>query len=126
MRVKLYWNLHRKCWSILAKNARGSWTVIAYADYAVLADCTFKVSEAGRQRVIRERRKNVHAFAIGTLVKSAPVPCVWKVRYNPYTAPTFVDVDDRPVHQADYAVFEGRKVCINTVICPDLELPSSW
>jgi hypothetical protein len=33
-----------------------------------LADVTFKVSEAGRQRVIKEKRKNVHAYICGKLL----------------------------------------------------------
>ena len=34
----------------------------------LLANVRFVVREAGRQRVLQENRKNVHAFAVGTLV----------------------------------------------------------
>ncbi len=41
--------------------------VIGYTESVNLEDVEFKVSEAGRQRLLREKRKNVHAFAIGTV-----------------------------------------------------------
>lgn len=66
MRVFVYFNLHRKCWSIKALEGPSKGRVIGHADYVDLACVEWKVSEAGRQRVIREKKKNVHAGAIGT------------------------------------------------------------
>ena len=63
MRVHVYWNIHKKCWSIRHKGK-----VIKHADKVSLADCTFHVQPAGRARVLREKRKNVHAYICGTLV----------------------------------------------------------
>lgn len=68
MRVFVYYNLHKKCWSIKALSGNQKGRVVAHADAVELKDCEFKVSEAGRQRVIREKRKNVHAGVAGTLV----------------------------------------------------------
>jgi len=62
-KVFIYRNLRDKCWSIRSLKTR---RVIGYASSIALDDVTFSVSEAGRQRVIREGRKNVHAGAIGT------------------------------------------------------------
>lgn len=67
MRVFVYFNLHKKVWSVKALDGRNKGRVIAHADKVLLRDATFKVSEAGRQRVIREKRKNVHAGVVGTL-----------------------------------------------------------
>ena len=67
MRVFVYWNLHKKVWSIKALEGTDKGRVIAHADYVELANVKFKVSEAGRQRVLREKRKNVHAGAVGVL-----------------------------------------------------------
>lgn len=64
MRVRCYWNLHRRCWSIQDARSR---RVIGHAKRILLRDVTFTVSEAGRQRVVSEGRKNVHAFACGSL-----------------------------------------------------------
>ena len=63
MRVHGYWNTHKKCWSIRHKGK-----VIKHADKVSLADCTFHVQPAGRDRVLREKSKNVHAYICGTLV----------------------------------------------------------
>lgn len=67
MKVFIYWNLHRHCWSIKALDGERRGRVIAHASRADMVGVTFKVSEAGRQRVIRERRKNVHAGVVGHL-----------------------------------------------------------
>jgi len=41
--------------------------VVGWASTVLLSDVTPKVSEAGRQRVLREKRKNVHAGMGGYL-----------------------------------------------------------
>ncbi|KJE27041.1 hypothetical protein LG52_36 [Geobacillus kaustophilus] len=90
-RVKVYKNLHKKCYSIVdAKTGR----VVAYADEVLLRDATFKVSEKGRQRVLREKRKNVHAYVVGTFALTYPVETLFKkVTYNPYKAGYFYNVE---------------------------------
>jgi hypothetical protein len=101
--MQVYFNLHKKSWSI--RNPRTGRIVNKTQTQClvVLKDVTFKVSEAGRQRVLREKRKNVHAFAVGTvielgadfngsvadLLKTPTVP----VSYNPYKAAHFVRLD---------------------------------
>lgn len=108
MRVFVYFNLHRKCWSIKALEGSQRGRVVAHAKRVNLADATFKVSEAGRQRVLLEKRKNVHAGVVGHwdghCDASAPTwPTVEPVgvTYNPYQAATFVRRDNRePVRKA--------------------------
>jgi hypothetical protein len=68
MKVFAYFNLHKKVWSLRGMDGLENGYVLAHASNVELADCTFKVSEAGRQRVIREGCKNVHAGIVGTLV----------------------------------------------------------
>ena len=95
-RVFCYFNLHRRCFSIRDVSTG---LVIAHARIVRLRDVNLKVSEAGRQRVIREQRKNVHAGIEGTLVSAdtqEQVPLLSRrVTYNPYVTPTFVDADTR-------------------------------
>lgn len=89
MKVTVYWNLHRNCWSIRHKGK-----VIGYADSLMLNDVTFKVYEASRQRVIREKKKNVHAFACGTLLEKngvKPENMNRAISYNPYRFSFFYD-----------------------------------
>jgi len=65
--VKVYRNLHHGGYSIVAADGEHAGLVVARSGHVVLMDALFVVSEAGRQRVIREKKKNVHAYALGTL-----------------------------------------------------------
>lgn len=113
MRVFVYFNLHRKCLSVKALEGERKGRVIAHADRVMLSDVTFKVSEAGRQRVIREQRKNVHAGVVGTFITSDIThgfmsrieQLLVPIKYNPYKFDTFVKaVSELPVKTADNAV----------------------
>lgn len=126
MRVFVYFNLHRKVWSIKALDGEHRGRVVAHATYVQLRDVTCKVSEAGRQRVIREQRKNVHAGLVGELryfdgtqrVRQLPTFAfeptqnadgsegAWfGITYNPYKAGTFVErATGNPVYGAARAV----------------------
>lgn len=67
MRVEVYWNLHKRCFSVRALEGVDRGRVINHADKVLLRDVSFVVQPAGRKRAIRENRKNVHAFVRGTL-----------------------------------------------------------
>jgi len=67
-RVKVYRNLHRGGYSVVALDGPSKGLVVGHAEHITLGDVEFVVSEAGRQRVIREKKKNVHAYAVGTLL----------------------------------------------------------
>ncbi len=98
MRVEVYRNLKhgRKAPPLYSVRYKGK--VIRRVRRALLTNVVFKVSEAGRQRVLKEGRKNVHAFVVGdwTGPKGAygmdkndhnlPV----RVAYNPYVAGHFL------------------------------------
>lgn len=88
--VEVYRNLHSKCWSI---RDRRTGLVVAHAAAVTLRDAEFRVSEGGRQRVLRERRKNVHAVVRGTLMARTSVRYheLPRARYNPYEAGYFTD-----------------------------------
>ena len=90
--VEVYRNLRKDCWSV-----RQGGRVKFHTLYAFLRDAKFKVSQAGRRRVLKEKQKNVHAFVVGLLTD----PCqkieeqYSAVTYNPYTHQSFVRVDDK-------------------------------
>ena len=89
--VEVYRNLHRNCWSI--RDAKSK-LVLGYADDVTLSDAYFVVNESGRQRVLRDKKKNVHAFVRGRILFT-DVPCTGtKVTYNPYKFGSFVTVHD--------------------------------
>lgn len=97
MRVFVYFNLHKKLWSVRALEGQDKGRVIARSPHVLLHDATGKVSEAGRQRVLRERKKNVHAGLVGTLVSLDPQALLEgsgsKITYNPYKYASFVHAD---------------------------------
>lgn len=86
MRVQVYWNFNRKVWSVRDARTR---RVIGHASELLLSRCTMKVSEAGRQRVLREKRKNVHAYIEGFLETMRPTATWEPIGYNPYKGETF-------------------------------------
>lgn len=113
-RVRVYFNLHRKMFSIQRMTDKG-WRIWLHASKVTIANPQFKVSEAGRQRVLREKRKNVHAFIVGDMVLEGAdtiQPSI-AVTYNPYLMDSFQVRDTgKPVHSAKYAVLEGRNILI--------------
>lgn len=101
--VKIYKNLHNGLWSIMQGGL-----VVAHVESFSMYGVSFKVSESGRQKVIRERKKYVHAFIVGRLLE---VNCTdddiitsnphTRVRYNPYTLTSFViGINDAPISSA--------------------------
>lgn len=107
--VQVYYNLHKKCLSVQNRQRK----VIAYVDYAILTDAEFYVSEAGRQRVLRDKCKNVHAKVRGywTSSDAGTDACTRAVRYNPYLFETFVYADtEEPVHEASVVVIDDDQV----------------
>lgn len=62
---KVYKNLHNGMWSIASVETG---LVVGHADIVLLENTTLVVSEAGRQRVLKERRKNVHAYIVGDIL----------------------------------------------------------
>ena len=89
MKVFVYFNLHRKCFSVKALEGISKGRVIKHAHFVALENVTFKVSEAGRQRVLKEQRKNVHAGVVGTLVPCIDAVGSERVTYNPYKGSNF-------------------------------------
>lgn len=117
MKVRVYYNLNKSVWSVQHYIPGKGWRVREHLKSLVLEDVTFKISEAGRQRVIRESRKNVHAYAIGELVEregegySGHLPCA---SYNPYKAAHFTNTaTGQRVDRTMQAIFtRDRKVRI--------------
>jgi len=91
--VDVYRNLQKGCWSV-----RQAGIVKYHTNYVFLRDVKFTVSQAGRNRVLREKRKNVHAFIRGTLAipKTMPKEIDFEftpVTYNPYKYHSFIRTD---------------------------------
>lgn len=103
--VEVYWNLHKHLFSVRDLSTR---RVIAHVTNLQLLDVTFRVSESGRQKVLREKRKNVHAFLRGVVSPDelhlrGPREGYAEVSYNPYKAGFFYEVETgRALRGASY------------------------
>ena len=124
MRVFVYFNLHKKCFSIKALEGDRKGRVVAHSTTVLLESCKFKVSESGRQRVLREKRKNVHAGVTGVWINGDRVESHYEflsmvgrqVTYNPYKYDSFIiKATEQSVDKADvvamkvFADAEGTK-----------------
>lgn len=99
MKVFVYFNLHKKCFSVKALSGEHKGKVVAHRNDVLVYKPTFKVSEAGRQRVLKEQRKNVHAGVVGEWFDSEydartceliALSTGSQVTYNPYKYDRFV------------------------------------
>lgn len=104
MMTRVYFNLHKKLFSIQQK-VNGKWKVIDHVDSYNLSNVTFKVYEAGRQRVLKEKRKTVHAYLIGKfslMPEFGMFPAGYLVRYNPYEMEKFTKDTNEPIDSANF------------------------
>lgn len=89
-RIRLYRNLNNHKMSIQTKIPGKGWRVYGYSSNLALQTVEFVVSEKSRQRCLREKCRNVHAYATGTVVEingNTPI----SLGYNPYFAGYFFD-----------------------------------
>jgi hypothetical protein len=106
MEVEAYRNLNRRgIWFSFRSRETGlvcDRANLASGDRRTLRACSFRVSKAGRLRVLKEKRKNVHALIRGDVCGTAWLPNMqqrhpelkpWKVKYDPYTMESFIGVN---------------------------------
>ena len=113
MKIKLYRNLHKNCFSVVSRETN---RVILHTDSILISDVIPRVSEKGRQRVLEERVKNVHARLFANIATTSPTKLTLdmpfrEITYNPYLYSTFVYKDD-------LSEFTGCK----TMLCEDNRL----
>ncbi len=98
MKVEVYWNLHKKLYSVRHPHGK----LIEdnpHRMYVELEDVVWVVQQGGREGGLKEREKNVHAFARGPLVEGpvpplgGPLKGITTLKYNPYMHQTFIDAD---------------------------------
>lgn len=138
MKVFIYRNLNRSghIYSIKSLEGISKNRVIGYAPRLIVDNAQLVVSQAGRERVLKTKRKNVHAGVVGDLVmvsgwitrmhnskadfqycneenfkKNFPVGT--PITYNPYKYKTFVNkFTEQPIVRADRVTFSGENVGI--------------
>ena len=108
MRVEVYYNLHKNVFSVRHKGK-----VIAWGNRVTIENPEYVVREKGRQKVLEEGRKNVHAFVRGTLsdINNFKFGKIQQrlsepreVTYNPYKYDSFVDGSTyQPIKKSKWA-----------------------
>lgn len=123
MMVEVYKNITKNTFSIRSK---ASQRVVLHGDVVVLSKVYPVVREGGRQRVLREKKKNVHAFLSGILMDYGPISDFaeglgecggffgyhWKgqlARYNPYSMTSFA-LDSDPWENGSVREFCVMKI----------------
>ena len=97
--VHVYYNLHHGKWSV-----RQNGIVKAHTESVELMRCEMVVQPAGRAKVLREKKKNVHAYVKGIIsVFQEDFEWAQKLRYNPYKSDQFMAVyggESKPIKKA--------------------------
>ena len=109
MRVEVYRNLHTGLMSVREAHGR----VLTHEERVFIGFPKFVVQPAGREKVLREQRKNVHAFVRGVCLGFSEGNLSgftgyteWRqATYNPYKFDCFVDKEtEAPLYSATHAV----------------------
>ena len=111
MRVHVYWNLNRRCWSVRAAQGERCGRVVAYLDRVTLTDCRMVIQQAGLRKTRSSGVKNVHAYIKGLWVEPEPIEgALVAITYNPWLEGRFVRRDTRQiVHQARVCQFTIKR-----------------
>jgi hypothetical protein len=91
-KVDVYWNLKCDKYSLLDRSTR---RVCARKPQVRIQNAQLIVNPKGRDRVLREKRKNVHAFIRGEMSEEwceIPEDAI-QIHYNPYRAPYWTKSD---------------------------------
>ncbi len=139
MKVFIYRNLNRSghMYSIKSLEGISKGKVIGYAPRIVVENAELRVSQAGRDRVLKTKRKNVHAGVVGDLYMVSgwitrmhnsqadflycneqdfcrAFPIETPITYNPYLYQTFVNLKTgQSVFKADRVTFSNGIVGIS-------------
>lgn len=95
-KVYVYRNLHNDMWSVRSVKTK---LVLGHSEAVTLTDCEFKVSEKGRQKVLRTKEKHIHAGIVGYYGSSNTADVntlterLTEITYNPYKYDSFVRVE---------------------------------
>lgn len=116
--VEVYRNLHKDCYSI-----KQNGLVKGHAYELTMLNCTFHVSETGRDRVRSKKRKEVHAWVKGTLTDHVDLDSCnptfdQKVHYDPYLHDEFVSLVGEKIGSDQWVRFVPIKNAKSIVFLP--------
>lgn len=121
-RVEVYRNLKFKNKIVYSIRDPKTGLVLGHASKILLSRCKFVVKEAGRQRVLKEKKKNVHAWVEGSFgIVHAGDDRIFsngtKISYNPYTNSHFEMVDcGEPIAEASLVFINDGQVNASSIV----------
>jgi hypothetical protein len=91
--VGVHWNSHRACWSIVEFKSRNTiGRVLGYADQVTLDNCTVKIDQAKKKKLLETGVKDRHAFIVGEFITCGHIEILPRpIYYNPAKLESFVD-----------------------------------
>ena len=107
MKVAVYYNLHKDTFSLQSRNKEDYGRVIGHTEHVILKNANYVVRSSGRDKVLQEKKKNVHAFVVGEVVESLEGARNLEkaVTYNPYKAKSFYNKETgEPIASSEYAI----------------------
>lgn len=123
--VRVFRNWKRGCYNIMQGGR-----VVACAREVRLRQVEFRVREPGRQRMLRLRRRNVHAYAVGWLLdhvhpqegRALGAIAGRTLFYDPYRFSSFVDAESHlPIRYAELAQLDEGGVVYAGAAAADLD-----
>ncbi|MBE1444850.1 hypothetical protein [Paenibacillus sp. OAS669] len=111
--ILVAYHFYKKCFSVRDAQTK---RIIGYLDFLVLKNAQFIVSQAGRARVLRENRKNVHAYIRGDFdsglqnhLLKIDVKQLKQAYYNPYKTDSFVNKESfQPILSSNMVFCIGK------------------
>lgn len=114
---RIYRNLHKNCFSIQKWiPEKKGYRLHSHTQNLIAQDVEFRVSQAGRKKVLQEKRKNVHAFVYckSYIIFAEPVRLGLEVYYDPYTVDSFrIKNSDQPLHAAGTLIMTNNRCYLN-------------
>lgn len=99
-KVFVYFHLRKKLFSVRSQKTR---LVVAHLTDVNLVNAEFIVSQKGRERVLKEKVKNVHAGVVGIYTEKNEALNTEKATYNPYKYDSFINIKNgEKVLKADF------------------------
>ena len=115
MKYRIYFNLHKKCFSIQHYIKGKGYRLLCHQDNFIAIKPTFKVYVNGRNKVLKEKQKNVHAYILTDniiLLDNIYLCNFNELLYNPYRFDYFFDKDtEDKIGSLDKIYFSEKKCC---------------
>lgn len=96
MTIRVYFNLHKKCWSVLKREPGKGWRLCTHTNFLALNNVRPVIHKHGQERTRREGKKYVHAYLEGEVETGLfdLTPHHKQLSYVPMIHDTFVWRDD--------------------------------